>query len=242
MNSAGQLQIDLAGQFPPASASPSGVDSTGQPATSQPATSQPAAGQPTTGQPTTGQPVDHTYWYLSRATGFTAYVLLFLDVCLGLAASGRLLSSLLARWQTFDLHQVTGLLSMMFLALHMFALLGDRYVGFDLAQLLVPFASPYRWLWTALGVISFYLLGAVIVSSYLRKYVSSRAWKAIHYSSFAVFLLALAHSILAGTDTATPWGVLLYVGTGTAVLVLLLARVSRPSLSALAKNTAGDPA
>ncbi|MDP2659847.1 MAG: ferric reductase-like transmembrane domain-containing protein, partial [Dehalococcoidia bacterium] len=181
-----------------------------------------------------------TYWYLSRATGFTAYVLLFLDVCLGLAAGGRLLSSLLARWQTFDLHQVTGLLSMMFVGLHMFALLGDSYVGFDLEQLLVPFVSPYRWLWTALGVITFYMLGAVIASSYLRKRISSGAWKAIHYSSFAIFLLALAHSVLAGSDTATPWGVLLYVGTGTAVLLLLLVRVSRAGLSALAKDTSGD--
>lgn len=176
----------------------------------------------------TPQPVNHTFWYVSRAAGLTAYLLLFINVCLGLSISSGLLGGVMARWRVFDLHQFTGLVAFGFLALHMFVLLGDQYTGFTVTQLLVPFASSYRPAWTALGILAFYLLLAVGISSYAKRRIGRRAWRGIHYLSYAVFLFSLAHGIFSGTDTSEPWAGLLYLSTGAIVLLLTLWRLSAP--------------
>ncbi len=168
--------------------------------------------------------VDHTFWYISRAAGLTAYLMLFLNVLLGLAVRTRFMDALLARWRSFDLHGFTGLLAMGFLLIHGLSLLGDRYVGFTLPQLLVPLASPYRPVWTAMGVIAFYTVLVVLASSYLKKQLGYRFWRGLHYLSFGAYLLALAHGVFAGTDSGEPWARGLYWSTGLTVLLLTLWR------------------
>ncbi|HEX5503655.1 MAG TPA: hypothetical protein VFW96_13615 [Thermomicrobiales bacterium] len=203
LDQAGALVLDLRGV--PATA-PAGADA------AAPASAPPAQGT-------------HAFWYLARAAGLSAYVLLFLTVCLGLGVQLHFLDALLARWRTFDLHEFAALLALGFVALHALALLGDRYTGFTLPQLLVPLASPYRPVWTALGVLAFYLFAAITASFYLRRRIGQRAWRALHYLTYAVFLLALAHGLFAGSDAATSWARALYWGTAAAVAVLTVRRV-----------------
>src|SRR5687767_1276083 len=49
--------------------------------------------------------IDHTYWYLTRASGFVAYLLLFACVSLGLSMTGSTLDRWLARYRVYDLHR-----------------------------------------------------------------------------------------------------------------------------------------
>lgn len=175
------------------------------------------------------EPVDHTFWYISRAAGFTAYALLTLSVCLGLLVRTRLLDALVARWRSFDLHQFTALLALGFVALHVFSLLGDHYIGFQLDQLLVPLASPYRPAQVALGIIALYLLVVVVGSFYVRRAIGYGTWRAIHYATFGLFVLVLAHGILAGTDSGESWARAIYWGTGLLVAALTLWRARRGS-------------
>ncbi len=159
----------------------------------------------------------HAFWYLARASGLCAYLLLCFDVVLGLSVRTRALEPWLTRWRAFDLHQFTGLLVLGLAGLHVVALLGDGYFRFTLSQLLVPLATPYRPLWTALGIIGLYLLAGIVVSFSLRRYIGYRAWRTIHYLTFVAFLAALLHGLFAGTDTAEPWARLLYWITGLGV-------------------------
>ena len=175
--------------------------------------------------PTAGvQPTDHSFWYLARAAGLSAYLMLFLNVVLGLAVHTRVMDAIMARWRSLDLHQFTALLAMGLLALHTLALLGDHYIGFTLPQILMPLLSPYRPAWTAMGVVALYLLGVVVVSSYMRKRISYRTWRAIHYLTFFAYILALFHGIFAGTDSGEAWARMLYLGTGSVVAILTLRR------------------
>lgn len=135
-------------------------------------------------------------------------------MCLGLAVRTRFTEPFLAQWRTFDLHRLTALIVVGFMAVHVLALLADRFIGFTLAQLIVPFVSPYRPLETALGVAGLYLTLAVTASYYVRRHIGYRAWRAIHYLTFGAFGLSLLHGVTAGTDTGTPWGRALYWGTG----------------------------
>src|SRR5204862_3317444 len=78
------------------------------------------------------------------------------------------------------------------------------------SQVLVAFTSSYRPLATGLGVVSLELLAALALANRFRQRLSYRFWRRTHYLEFAVWTLALAHGIASGTDSGTPWGVLLY--------------------------------
>jgi predicted ferric reductase len=79
-------------------------------------------------------------------------------------------------------------------------------------------------------------MGVVIATFYLRPLVPYAAWRAIHYATFAVFVMALAHGIGAGSDSGTVWAQGLYLAGGSIVLVLLVARV-RATLAAAGRST-----
>ena len=208
VDSSGNLQVGLAGQVP--------VQLTSQQST------QPAQASASTAS----QQIDHTFWYISRAAGLSAYLMLFLNVVLGLAVNTRIMDALVARWRSFDLHEFTALLAMGLLAIHGLSLLGDQYIGFTLPQILLPFNLPYRPFWTAMGILAFWMMVVITASSYIRKQLGYKTWRAIHYLSFGAFLMGLAHGVMAGTDSTMPWAQGLYLSTGTIVLLLTIRRFS----------------
>ena len=169
---------------------------------------------------------DHTFWYLTRATGLVAFVLLTASVSLGLLMTGGLPQSL-RRNAVYDIHRFLALLTLCLTIGHVLIVLPDAFFGFTLTELLVPFASPYEPAYMALGVVSLYLMAVVIATFYLRPLVPYKAWRLIHYGTFAVFIMALLHGIGAGTDSDTAWASLLYVLGGSTVLGLLLVRLWR---------------
>lgn len=166
-------------------------------------------------------------WYLSRATGITAYVLLFIAVALGLAIRTRGLDRLVARWRVTDLHTFLSFLALAFVVAHASSLLWDTFVGYSLTQVLVPFTARTRTLWTGVGIISAYLLVIVVASFGLRRWTGYRVWRGIHYGTFGLFVLAMAHGVFTGTDSTTPWAEALYLSTGFVVLLLTLYRINR---------------
>ena len=108
---------------------------------------------------------------------------------------------------------------------HAAVLLGDGYLNYAAAQLLLPFAStPYRPLWVGLGQLAFYALIPVTLSFYVRRWLGPRAWRWVHALSVAAFLLALVHGVLSGTDSAQPLVQWLYWATGGSVLFLAFYR------------------
>jgi predicted ferric reductase len=161
--------------------------------------------------------VNHTFWYLSRAAGLCAYVMLCANVALGIAVSAPLLERFVMKWRIFDLHQFTGLFFLGLVGLHIFALLGDQYVGFTVPQLFVPWLSSYRSGSVAIGIFALYLAVLVTATFYIRKQIGQRTFRLIHYGSFVVFALSLLHSVFAGSDTGTGWAILLYAVTAIGI-------------------------
>jgi predicted ferric reductase len=143
------------------------------------------------------------FWYLSRSSALVSYVLLWASMVLGLAITNRL-ARVWPGGPTFSaLHEHTGLLALALALFHALALLGDRYIGYTLPQVLVPFASlDYRPVWVAFGQVSFYLLIPASLTFYIRRWIGQATWRRIHYLNFAVFGLSLIHGLLSGTDSA----------------------------------------
>jgi predicted ferric reductase len=166
------------------------------------------------------------FWYISRTAALAAYVIFFFNIFLGLGMKLKFLEKVWAKWQSADLHQFTALLGMALILVHIFSLSGDTYYKYTLPQLLVPFASPYRAVWTTWGVLGFYAAVIVTLSCYLRKFIGQRTWRKIHLVSFGLFWAIFFHSIKAGTDTSLPWVKSMYIVTGVIISFLFLLRLS----------------
>jgi predicted ferric reductase len=168
----------------------------------------------------------HSAWYLSRASAFAAYVLLWWSMVLGLLITNQLARVWPSGPVAGDLHEHASLLGLGFGVLHALVLLGDQYIGYSLPQILFPFTNAsYRPLWVGLGQIGLYLLALVTLSFYVRRWIGVRTWRLLHFLSFAVFALSLAHGLFSGTDSSAPWVVWMYVGSGLSVVALTVYRV-----------------
>jgi predicted ferric reductase len=160
------------------------------------------------------------WWYVTRAAGLVAYLLLWLSTVWGLAVTSKIFDPFLTRDYTYDFHQYLSLFSLGFTALHVIVLMLDRYLPFSLLQVLVPFTNVYRPLWVGLGVISLYLLALVTVTFYLRKRIGMRAFRLIHVLSLLGYLGVTLHALYAGTDSALSATQLIYKGSFLTVIFL----------------------
>ncbi len=105
-----------------------------------------------------GMPLGETssaYWYVARAGGILAYLLLWLAVFWGITMSSKMAKGVVNAKLIYGLHEFFPVLALIFAALHAVVLLGDSYIQFSVWNLLIPFTSPYEPLWTALGVLAF---------------------------------------------------------------------------------------
>jgi DMSO/TMAO reductase YedYZ heme-binding membrane subunit len=164
------------------------------------------------------------WWDTARAGGLVAAALLAASVIAGLALTtaprrARPRSS----WR-LDLHRFLGGLACVFLVVHVAALLFDRFVPFGLTDVLVPLASRWRPTAVSLGIVALYLLIAIEVTSMLKPRVPLRAWRMVHYSSFAVFALVQLHILLAGTDGHSPFVLVPIIVCDLVVAALLVRR------------------
>lgn len=164
-------------------------------------------------------------WYGVRVAGVSAYLVLWLTTAAGVCVTGRVQHRWLPTGAILFIHQL-GDLALSLAALHALLLLGDRFAGFTPTTLVVPFRASYRPLWSGLGILALYLLAAVQWSIQLRPRLGYRAWRAIHYASFAVFALALVHGLLSGTDSAAPPLRFMYLFTGASVAALVAWRLT----------------
>jgi DMSO/TMAO reductase YedYZ heme-binding membrane subunit len=167
----------------------------------------------------------HAYWYLARAGGVAAYLLLWLATCWGIMMSSKVIKGVVDVPVAYALHEYLPILGVVFAIFHAVVLLGDSYIQFAPWQLLVPFAGPYKPLWTGMGILSLYLSAALIASFYIRKRIGQKTWRALHYTSYLSFLLALLHGVMAGSDSGTSTMQVTYAVTGGFSVFLLLYRM-----------------
>ncbi len=175
------------------------------------------------------------YWYMARASGIVAYLLLFFATFFGVAMSGKLAKGALKPSFLYGMHQFMPTLAVIFAAFHAVSLLGDQYIQFSPVDLLLPFSASYEPQWTGLGTLALYLLIALIASFYVRKWIGRRVWRSFHYLSYAAFFLALVHGIMTGSDASMPAVRAMYLLTGILILFATSFRIlTRSSAGKLA--------
>lgn len=166
------------------------------------------------------------FWYLARATAFVSFSLLWLSMALGLGITNKMARLWPGAPAAFAIHEYVNLLGIAFAIFHALILLGDHYIGFTLAQVLTPFSTAsYRPLWVGMGQVGFYVWLLVTLSFYVRQGIGQKTWRAIHYASFAMYLMGLFHGMFSGTDSGLGWVQKYYWFTAGGLLFLLMYRI-----------------
>jgi methionine sulfoxide reductase heme-binding subunit len=148
---------------------------------------------------------DEAFWALGRGTGVTALGFLTISLALGIATrSGRPLF-VLPRFAVADVHRFAALAGTLLVVLHAALLLLDPYAQLRLVDFAVPFLGAYRPLWQGLGTVAFDVLVAVISTSLLRHRLGVRIFRAVHWATYALWPIALAHALGNGTDAGHTW-------------------------------------
>lgn len=189
-------------------------------------------------------------WYVARAAGLVSWALLTAAVTWGLALSTRSLRQWRKPAWVLDLHRFVGGLTVIFVGVHVVALLLDTYVHFGLVEVLVPLTSSWHPVATAWGVVGLYLLAAVELTSLLRRRLSVKVWRRVHFATLPLFVFATVHGFSAGTDR-TNMAVIAAAVVGSLTAAALVARrvartVSPPgggggnSTPAIARSAATD--
>lgn len=172
------------------------------------------------------------WWWLSRSSGIVAWLMVAAAVVWGLLASTKMIRRRGVPAWILDLHRYLGTLTIVFVAIHVFAIWADSFVSFGPRQLFVPFTSTWRPHAVAWGIVSTYLLIAIQTTSWAMRKLPRRVWHRIHILSIPMIVMATVHGFLAGTDRgnrSVQWSAFVIL---VGVLFLLMVRVISPSRSA----------
>jgi methionine sulfoxide reductase heme-binding subunit len=153
-------------------------------------------------------------------------LLLTLSVLLGITTrSGRPLPGL-PRFSIALVHRNVALLASVFLVFHVGSLLVDSYARLNPVDILVPFLGSFKPFWQGLGTVAVDLLIAVIVTSLLRRRLGVRAFKVVHWLTYAMWPVALLHAVGNGTNGMSGWFLLLAATSSIAILIAMGWRLS----------------
>jgi DMSO/TMAO reductase YedYZ heme-binding membrane subunit len=191
-------------------------------------------------------------WEIARAGGIVAWGLATTSVVWGLALSTRLAKRRPWPAGLLDMHRFLGALAVVFTVVHVGAVLLDSYTHFSLAAVLVPFVATWHPTAVAWGIVAFYLLLAVEVTSLLKPRIGRTWWRRTHYLSFALFAFSTVHAVMAGTDTRSGFVLMALAVVSLPVFALagirlgarpLPARASRSESAVLAaeRSPVGEP-
>ena len=150
-------------------------------------------------------------WYIIRAAGFTAAALVILLMLSGIGQVTGLTYRFLEPVKAWTLHKAMAIALCFSIFIHVSFLLLDHFVSFNIWQLLIPFRSHYNngttfagmalgSLAISFGILAMYGVVIIVLSSLGWIDTHKKAWRWLHYLSYAVFVLMFLHGVYAGTD------------------------------------------
>lgn len=151
------------------------------------------------------------WWFVSRVSAMVAWAIMSFSIVWGVLLASRVFRGLDNPAWLKDLHKYLSTLTVLFAALHMGALMLDHYVAFDLADLFIPGVAAYEGSTDvqetaiAIGVVAFWALAVVYLTSLVMDKLPRRVWKGLHFLSYGVFFAIAWHAAFAGSDVGSWW-------------------------------------
>jgi sulfoxide reductase heme-binding subunit YedZ len=141
-------------------------------------------------------------WYLTRASGLVALVLLTAVVVLGVLTTRGWSSERWPRFVSQAVHRNLSLFAILLIAVHIVTTVVDGFAPIGYIDGFLPFHSPYRPLWLGLGALAFDLLLVVALTSAIRHRIGYRTWRVVHWLAYASWPVAVLHGLGTGSDTS----------------------------------------
>jgi DMSO/TMAO reductase YedYZ heme-binding membrane subunit len=160
-------------------------------------------------------------WYMTRATGIVATVLMLTSLAWGLLFSARETGTRLRPAWWLDLHKGLGGLAVVFTVVHLVTAFADSDLGVNLATVLVPGAADTTTAAFTWGVLAFYGLAVAVFTSWPKMLFRRRTWRMVHVLSVPATALACVHAYQLGSDAGSvAFRVLMPIAVGCAVYPL----------------------
>lgn len=167
-------------------------------------------------------------WISTRAAGLVALGALTASMVIGLVIKTRMFGRSVKAISGVELHRSLTTASLVAVALHGVLLTFDTTIDIGWSDLVIPGTLPYKPVWTGAGVIAAELMIIVALSFRLRRHIGMAVWRRLHYATYAIFILAMAHGIGAGSSTANSWMPWVYVASISLVCGATVFRVVSP--------------
>ncbi|MGO9754233.1 MAG: ferric reductase-like transmembrane domain-containing protein [Solirubrobacteraceae bacterium] len=168
------------------------------------------------------------YWYLTRASGVVALILLTAVVVLGVLGAVGVSGG--TRWPRFaigSLHRDVSLLAVALLAIHIVTTVLDGFAPITLIDAVIPFIGAYRPIWLGLGALAFDLVLALVLTSLIRRRLGYHAWRTVHWLAYASWPVAVLHGLGTGSDSNQPWALAITAACVGTVGCAVIARIAR---------------
>jgi len=164
-------------------------------------------------------------WYTIRASALVGFFLLYLSIFAGTVSGLPGIRRIFLRWRSLNFHCWISAQALFFAAVHGLSLLFDKTVHFSIVGILVPFASEYKPVLVALGTISFYLMAALVLTSYSRRFFSYGFWRTLHFSNIFLYIFSIIHAFYLGTDLKSGLLRQIFIFANGFLLALLLLNI-----------------
>lgn len=164
-------------------------------------------------------------WIGERLFGFMSYWVIAASVVYGLLLSTQLLDRVTHQHVKFALHKDLAAIGFGLAGIHGTILVLDNHFQYTVLNVFIPGMSPYSPFWVGVGQIALYLLAIVVASWYLRRRIGVGNWRVLHGITFAAFIFATLHGLLAGTDSTEAWAIWIYAIATTLVVFLMAYRI-----------------
>lgn len=164
-------------------------------------------------------------WYVTRASGLLAFLLLYVSIFLGLTLRIPLLRKIFVPVYSMKIHCWISLQATLFALIHGGALMFDKYMAFSLLDVFVPFASKYEPGLVALGIFGFYLMAILVVTSYGRKFLSQKIWRITHFTNVVLYGAVFVHALYLGTDLKNPAFAWLFILANAFLVFIMLCNI-----------------
>ena len=160
-------------------------------------------------------------WWLSRASGFLAYLALTASMLLGVLVSARTRAPALGKRRMLQLHEHSLVAVVAATAVHVLAVAGHETLRGDAPSIVASLPATF-------GMTA--LLGLVLLaaSGWLRAHLSQPAFRWVHLLAYLVFFAGVGHAATAGEGGVDARLRVAYL-LGGAALALLAVRRAAPS-------------
>jgi DMSO/TMAO reductase YedYZ heme-binding membrane subunit len=180
-------------------------------------------------------PADHALHNTAAFAGFAAYALMVGTVVWGVFTATGIVRRSIRRETLYGGHMTMAIAALAFLIVHAAGNVYRPAAHLSIWNASIPFlhTSPA----IAIGVIGAQLAVVTSVSVWFQRRLGYRTWHRVHWLGYPAYGLAIAHTIMAGSDVRRPL-IAIFLAVTVGIVVVLFALRVLPFTSSFRTNLA----